>query len=1837
MVRWIFGIMKFVFMIFIALVVLIVVAAQFWKKSVEQYLASQARTRLQALGEYQVAVGSIRLVYFPLSAHANDLELMDASGSKITVDRIDIGVEISKFFSRAVVGLDIDVRGGHISGIGERQPLLQLISTISNEPVSDPPAVDVVLDSVRIDGINIEGHKHGFGFQATDVGARIQVDAENVYSIVPTVGALTVFTSDLKAPITLGNLTGSVQVRGDNVDVKEVALHLNETWAALVGTLQGASLNGEAWQTINAKNLGLQEFFEGQLDAKQELSGTISNPVLTGSLSSGALGIPALPRELQPSVRSVEVRYSIQPPNYSIEKLEVRGAQTDLTLDQPLEIRSERLGGALSLRAKRISQGDITLQDVTFNLSLAGNLRTPELNASARFLPSIRKVELPIFSVISKLIGKQLSFEVAASPFPATGIQPLLAIGALTLSEEPTIDRLNVTLKQLPIGPELNVSGKADVVGPLDISKLSGTAQVQIETNRPQLRDLSPITASIIMDKGIATIEAKDPTDSLQLQAEVNTLNGEIGARARLVNLSSSSLPECSNLSGTLHYTGTLKDPLDGRGTAKLTQVTFGCGSGQIKILTPYQLTLADQAVELGNLRLSFGAQTLQISGRISREGYNARAEGRVLLAALSPLIPMIDSLGGSAAISATIEGQLSAPQLNGNVTLQNGNLSLSSAGIFLEDLTASVELTESRGNIAAFDGKFNNGRLHAYGVFDIATRNFELRSNFEDVELTSIRNADAVLSGQLLTKGPIGNLSVSGLITVDAASYERTIQARDLLSLAQIAFKITPGSTAPTPTGPVALDLKVHSSGQMFLKTNFAEAELQADLEIRGDTNTPDISGIINSTTGWFLIGKTRFEILTAQIRFRPESTLPILYIRGEGSLIGPRYQEVFITAEITGPADDPMLSFSSASGLSQKEIIALLTAPTGNASLGEYNLLSKDILFGIGSITQLDSLSLEPSVNPRTAAIEPSITATKQLTERIQLKMQSTATQGGGGATASLDYLFLPRLRFSGALEVPSNAEQQTTELNLTYQLIPQSPYLTITIVGNKALKDSDILRGARVASDSRLNQEQLAPLAQRITRLYEQQGRYETLARVDCVEWAEFCRELSITLQETAPTKIDAIEIVGDPLPAKSGQHLPALKSLATAELRKTLQQKITSDLREEGYLSARVSAKYSPQTNDGCNLHIDISRGKRLRVEVEGNIHFNRKELLSSFDFYERQLPFGRSSAPHMRESILNYYVGHGYLDAEIGLDVYDRGRETTITIYVEEGPETRVRNVRLVGSPLSENTLRRLLSDREIKDSFLLSIPTPEAQQNAVVLVTKALGEAGYPAAKVFSHLVEEGNLVITVDAGTEVVAQELQITGLPAVIPSPPPPSQPLSMPIVKQVKADLEQQLQARGFHHAVVKDTFDARSRVALLDVETGPRTVIARIKIEGLKRIERDVILRILRIKSGDAWDSRDIGEARDRLLKLGLFLRVEVLPSDPKFIESQQTMVLKVIERKLQQADIGAGANSAYGIHGFGQLTDRSFLGDGRLLSTHAAFYFDPSISDFTKVTAGGQYADPFFLNHDLEFREDVAYQRLTKSTQEFDVNRLLISSTLTKQFLQHYNFSFGHSFSREALSDVPEDAQLSNLDAGSLGLSTLSSQITYDFRDRSINTREGIVVNLNTRLSSEAIGSDANFAGLGTEFGWVIPLFFLGDRLSLANRAQAAASWGFGGTEEVPITQRYYLGGASSVRGFRQNSLGPQGADGSVLGGDRLLFLSTELRYLIEDSVTISTFVDAGNAYLRGLEENELRVATGFGARFLSPVGPVGFDIGFPLDKKNGESSVRFHFQVGASF
>jgi outer membrane protein insertion porin family len=153
---------------------------------------------------------------------------------------------------------------------------------------------------------------------------------------------------------------------------------------------------------------------------------------------------------------------------------------------------------------------------------------------------------------------------------------------------------------------------------------------------------------------------------------------------------------------------------------------------------------------------------------------------------------------------------------------------------------------------------------------------------------------------------------------------------------------------------------------------------------------------------------------------------------------------------------------------------------------------------------------------------------------------------------------------------------------------------------------------------------------------------------------------------------------------------------------------------------------------------------------------------------------------------------------------------------------------------------------------------------------------------------------------------------------------------------------------------------------------------------------------------------------------------------------------------------------------------------------------------------------------------------------------------------------------------------------------------------------------------------------------------------IGPTLVWANRVQAGNLDPAGGNQaNVPFAKKYFLGGATSIRGWGLYEVSPLSGSGLPVGGDSMLAFSSELRAVLSGNFGGVLFLDGGNVWANpwGVQLHDLLYAVGPGLRYQTPIGPIRFDVGYQLNRLEGlvvngapeTRRWRIHFSIGQAF
>jgi outer membrane protein insertion porin family len=265
------------------------------------------------------------------------------------------------------------------------------------------------------------------------------------------------------------------------------------------------------------------------------------------------------------------------------------------------------------------------------------------------------------------------------------------------------------------------------------------------------------------------------------------------------------------------------------------------------------------------------------------------------------------------------------------------------------------------------------------------------------------------------------------------------------------------------------------------------------------------------------------------------------------------------------------------------------------------------------------------------------------------------------------------------------------------------------------------------------------------------------------------------------------------------------------------------------------------------------------------------------------------------------------------------------------------------------------------------------------------------------------------------------------------------------------------------------------------------------------------------------------------------------------------------------------------------------------------------------------------------------RGTVGYQQTKKSRtiDVFSIRSFRVSTGLERELVKGLRGSLMLEYENADIFNVDRDVILTERDTGRLRTVSLNPIFVFDRRDDAFAPTRGIFDSVRLRYASPAFGSDIHVLKLVLQHSQYVPL----GPLTWIYSGRFGMAQPLGSTDAIPLRERFFLGGRTTVRGFAENGIGPHGDQGHPTGGDLLFVANTELRFPLLYGLGGAVFVDAGGLYFhdRAISLGEVRESVGPGIRYQTPIGALSLDYGFKIRPRAGESIGEVHFTIGNLF
>lgn len=721
--------------------------------------------------------------------------------------------------------------------------------------------------------------------------------------------------------------------------------------------------------------------------------------------------------------------------------------------------------------------------------------------------------------------------------------------------------------------------------------------------------------------------------------------------------------------------------------------------------------------------------------------------------------------------------------------------------------------------------------------------------------------------------------------------------------------------------------------------------------------------------------------------------------------------------------------------------------------------------------------------------------------------------------------------------------------------------------------------------------------------------------------------------ITVESAIPL---VLKFEGDSLPGKESDLVPVKREgSADDDLLEDSVRRIEAALRREGYWKGHASfTKQSTPTQKLVTFTVERGPKYRFdRFEITGNTQMT-SDTITALIGLERDALFDDSRVARGVGAIRDSYLEQGYANATIratpeALPAVKAGGDPRVLerIVIDEGVQTKVTDVVVTGAS--------------------------RLQPADLVAVMRLKRGAPYVAA--------------LVPADRDAIRQKYDQRGFGSVV-------------------VELRPRL------------SDDRKSATIQVDViAEGPQTVLNHVIIVGNSRVSEQTIRKVIALTPGQPLGMAERSALQQKLSAMGFFRRVAITEAPHAGGESGTDIVITVEESPTTSVVYSGGVEAGFRprsvlnddgtigkVDKFEVAPRASFeIGRTNLWGKDRSVSFSSGVSlrpkdaaddpskdgkccGFSEYRATGSYREPQIFGWNANGLLSVTVEQAIRNS--FNFLRETAGAQMLRRVRPRTNFIAGYSLERVKLDNsriARADQLLVDRLFPQVRLSILSASILRDTRNDQLSPTSGTSLSADANLAMRAIGSEFGFAKvLGQAFVYKqlesAPRFVLagGARLGLlrgfardvvvvddsGNPVLAAGVPVTTRVEDVHVSQRFFSGGSTTVRGFQQDRLGAPDildTDGLSNGGNGLVLFNAEVRASIIREIAIAAFVDTGNVFSKvsAIHFADLRTAVGTGIRYHSPIGPLRFDVGWKVGALRTTDTRRweFHLSIGEAF
>jgi len=433
-------------------------------------------------------------------------------------------------------------------------------------------------------------------------------------------------------------------------------------------------------------------------------------------------------------------------------------------------------------------------------------------------------------------------------------------------------------------------------------------------------------------------------------------------------------------------------------------------------------------------------------------------------------------------------------------------------------------------------------------------------------------------------------------------------------------------------------------------------------------------------------------------------------------------------------------------------------------------------------------------------------------------------------------------------------------------------------------------------------------------------------------------------------------------------------------------------------------------------------------------------------------------------------------------------------------------------------------------------------------------------------------------------------------------------------------------------GYIDTIIKPELIYQSEEHLLSIrfkiEEGIQVVVNDFEITGLEKTKPVVVEREIMLKPGQVFDYQKMLKSRRRLIQTGLFENIMI---NPVLVDSARpdlrNVRISLDEKKGGELNFGIGFGSYEKARGSTEFIQNNLRGRAYQIGTRLRVSY--RLQRFEMV-----FTNPWLCGKAIKYDFNAFGEH--KIEPNYELQEWGTLSTVGMDVSERAKIDLTFKYENADYSHIKDVAEINRKNRGNIRSIRLTS--IRDTRDSQLNSTSGTYLDVKVESAGWFLRGKHTFLKIANDFRYFRQVH-KNPKITIGMRFFIGWMKNYGGSDIIPLNERFYAGGDGSIRGYARRSVGPKTVTDYPMGGKSTFISNWELRFPIYKRLGGTFFWDAGDVWhsLNEIDLIKARHGLGCGVRFNSELGIIRIDAGMKVDRRSNESFGEIYFTLGHIF